>query len=245
MVLTLHYLGHATWVLETGQGTLIIDPFFNGDAKPLPSHYVLVSHAHADHLADAPGLLRQNGATLIANFEICQWFEKQGPVKTEPMNIGGCLALPFGKILMTPAWHSSTFPDGTPAGNPCGFLISLRDPKVPPLDREPILPLSKELAENTNIYFACDTGFSVEMDWIGACRPTVAVLPIGDRYTMGPGASLEAIHRLRPRYVIPSHYNTWAPIAQDVERWAEAVRTQTDAVPVVLESGEKWTLPHG
>ena len=133
------------------------------------------------------------------------------------MNLGGAVDLPFGRLKMTLAHHSSTLPDGSPGGNPCGFLLEL---------------------DGRRVYFACDTALFGDMQWIGRGGLDAAILPIGDLFTMGPADSLEATKLLRPRKVLPSHYNTWPPIAQDAAAWADSVRRETDATPLTPQPGE-------
>ncbi len=158
---------------------------------------------------------------MAANFEICTWLEKQGVKNTEPMNIGGGIALPFGRVQMTIAHHSSGLPDGADGGNPSGadFVLST-------------LPDGK-------IYFACDTALFSDMERIGAEGIDLAVLPIGDRFTMGPDDALAAVKLIKPRRVVPSHYNTWPPIHQDAAAWAARVTRETSAEPIVVEPGGK------
>jgi L-ascorbate metabolism protein UlaG (beta-lactamase superfamily) len=132
------------------------------------------------------------------------------------MNIGGAIELPFGRVKQTIAHHSSTLPDGSSGGNPCGYLLTI---------------------DGLKIYFACDTGLFYDMKLIGSGGLDLAVLPIGDRFTMGPDDALEAVKLLEPRRVVPSHYNTWPPIAQDAAAWAERVRRETHAEPIVVPPG--------
>jgi L-ascorbate metabolism protein UlaG (beta-lactamase superfamily) len=227
MSTSLTWLGHGSWAIATGKHHLLLDPFLDdsptsscksGDVK---ADYILVSHGHYDHVADVAKIAKRTGATIVAAYEITDWFGKQGLQKSEPMNIGGGIALPFGRLKMTPAWHSSTLPDGTPGGNPGGFLLSLPE---------------------GNVYFACDTGLFGDMKIIGAAGLELAVLPIGDRFTMGIDDSIEAIKLLAPRRVAPSHYNTWPPITQDAAKWAARVKAETSAEPIVLEPGGKMEL---
>ena len=117
---------------------------------------------------------------------------------------------------MTLAHHSSQLPDGSYGGNPAGFLLSTGD---------------------GTIYFACDTALFGDMKLIGTTGVDLAVLPIGDLFTMGPAASIEAIRLIQPRQVAPAHYNTWPPIQQDAQAWAAQVRQETNAKPLVLEPG--------
>jgi L-ascorbate metabolism protein UlaG (beta-lactamase superfamily) len=172
-------------------------------------------------VADAASVAKRTGATVVANYEICEWLGKQGVEKSEPMNIGGSITLPFGRVKMTIAHHSSVLPDGSGGGNPGGFLLSLADGRV---------------------YLACDTGLFHDMKLIGAGGLDLAVLPIGDRFTMGPDDALEAVKLLAPKRVVPSHYNTWPPIAQDAAAWAARVKKETSAEPIVVAPGGTFTL---
>ena len=128
----LTWLGHASWLIRAGGQTILLDPFLSDSpaapVKPeqVAADYVLVSHGHFDHVGDAAAIANRTGATVIAVYEICDWLSRQhGVAKTEAMNVGGSIALPFGRVKLTPAWHSSTLPDGASGGNPVGFLLAL------------------------------------------------------------------------------------------------------------------------
>jgi L-ascorbate metabolism protein UlaG (beta-lactamase superfamily) len=217
------WLGHAAMALETAGQHLLIDPFLtdNPAAAIKPSEakadYILVSHGHGDHVGDTVAIAKRTGATVIANFEIASWFKDQG-VKAHGQQHGGGFNHPFGRVKLTLAFHGSMLPDGSNGGNPCGFLIYLKDGK--------------------KIYHAADTGLFGDMRLIGEEGIDLAVLPIGDNFTMGPDDSLRAIKLIEPKKVIPIHYDTWPLIAQDVGAWAERVRKETNAEPVVLKPGE-------
>jgi L-ascorbate metabolism protein UlaG (beta-lactamase superfamily) len=223
----LTWLGHATWLVRTGHHTILIDPFLDGSptapVKPddVSPDFILVSHGHADHVADCVRIARRTGATVISNFEICEWLAKQGVEKTVAHNIGGGSNQPFGHVKLTIAHHSSSLPDGANGGNPAGFLLSLAD---------------------GNLYFACDTGLFYDMKLIGSTGIDLAVLPIGDLFTMGLDDSIEAIKLIAPKRVAPSHYNTWPPITQHAERWADRVRRETKAKPCVVQPGGTISL---
>lgn len=224
MTVQLTWLGHATWYLETGKHKILVDPFLadNPSAQVQPDEldvdFILITHGHDDHVADAAGIANRCKATLVANYEIATWFaKKHGVANTVGMNLGGCVALPFGKCKMTLAFHSSRLPDGSDGGNPGGFVVE---------------------TEGKRVYFAGDTALFSDMSLIGKPGLDAAVLPIGDLFTMGPQDSVEAIQLLKPKKAIPAHYNTWPPIAQDPQAWADLVRAQTDAEPLVAQVGE-------
>lgn len=227
MAVELTWLGHACWLVKHERDTIVIDPFLDDSptapvkAEDLDVNYILVSHGHFDHVADAARIAARTGARVVANFEICQWLEKQGAEHTDPMNVGGTITLPWGRVKLTIAHHSSTLPDGSSGGNPGGFLLWIGGKKI---------------------YFACDTGLFDEMKSIGAAGLDLAVLPIGDRFTMGPEDALEAVKLLNPARVAPSHYNTWPPIAQDAAAWAKRVQSETKAQPLVINPGGIITL---
>jgi L-ascorbate metabolism protein UlaG (beta-lactamase superfamily) len=223
------WLGHASWQLKTGRHTLLVDPFLDDSptaplkAASAEADFILVSHGHFDHIADAAKIANRTGATVISNYEITTWLAKQHGVKnTLGGNLGGGADLAFGRVKLTLAFHSSSLPDGSNGGNPCGFLLML--------------------SGGPKIYFACDTALFGDMALIGAGGLDVAVLPIGDLFTMGPDDALAAVKLLKPKKVVPSHYNTWPPIAQDPNKWAERVRAETQAEPIVVQPGGSITL---
>lgn len=228
MATHLRWLGHGCWLIETGGYRMILDPFLDeSPVAPIKSHevkadYILVSHGHFDHIADAEKIAKANQATIIATYEICEWFNRRGISSTHAMNVGGMHRFHFGRVKMTPALHTSMLPDGSYGGNPVGFLLLLDD---------------------GNIYFACDTGIFLDMELIGDHGLDLAILPIGDNFTMGPEDALRAVKLLRPKKVVPVHVNTWPLIAQDASAWADQVRQVTDSEPVVLKPGDAICLP--
>ena len=218
------WLGHNAWSLETAGKTILVDPFLNDSptapvkADAVKADFILLSHGHFDHLGDTIAIAKRTGATVITNFEVSEWLGKNGVAadKLVGMNPGGGVDQPFGRVKFTIAHHSSSLPDGTCGGVPGGFLLTL---------------------EEARIYFACDTGLFLEMKLIGSSGLDLAVLPIGDLYTMGPEDSVDAVKLLNPKRVAPCHFGTWPPIAQDVSAWAECVRSHTAAEPIVIEPG--------
>jgi L-ascorbate metabolism protein UlaG (beta-lactamase superfamily) len=228
MAAELTWFGHGSWQIKTAEHTILLDPFLDESptapvrSSDVSADFILVSHGHFDHIADVPAIAARTGATVVTVFEIAQWLQnKHGLENLVQMNIGGGVDLPFGRVKMTLAWHSSQLPDGSYGGQPGGFLLTLAGEQV---------------------YFACDTALFGDMQRIGAVGLELAVVPIGDLYTMGPDDSLEAIRLVRPRRVAPAHYNTWPPIEQDVQRWAQRVREETSAEPLVLDPGGKISL---
>ena len=228
MTIKLTWYGHATLGLETGGCKLIIDPFFSGNpaatvsADAVEADFILVSHGHGDHVGDAIAIAKRTGAMVISNFEIAGWFEKQGIQKVHGQQHGGGFKHPFGYLKLTLAFHGSELPDGSNGGNPCGFLLTTND--------------------GMKLYFAQDTGLFGDMKLIGEEGLDLAVLPIGDNFTMGPTDALRAVKFLEPKVVIPIHYNTWKLIAQDANAWADCVQAETKAKPVILKPGESYTL---
>ncbi len=222
------WYGHATHGLETDGHKLLIDPFFSGNpaasttAEAVDANFILVSHGHGDHVGDTVAIAARTGATVISNFEIANWLGQQGVEKTHPQHLGGGFQHPFGYLKLTLALHGSALPDGSYGGNPAGFLLTTNDGK--------------------KIYFAQDTGLFGDMSLIGDEGIDLAVLPIGDNFTMGPGDALRAVKLLRPKTVIPIHYNTWELIAQEPNSWAEKVEAETEAKVTVLQPGESFEL---
>jgi L-ascorbate metabolism protein UlaG (beta-lactamase superfamily) len=224
MASRLRWLGHAALLVQGQEHTIVIDPFLSGNpaaactVDDLKPNFILVSHGHADHLGDTIALAKRTNATVISNYEICGWLEKQGVANVHGQQHGGSHAFPFGKVKLTLAFHGSALPDGSYGGNPCGFLIYLKD--------------------GTKIYDAADTGLFGDMKLIGEEGINLAILPIGDNFTMGPEDAVRAVKLLQPRKVMPIHYNTWPLIAQDTNAWAAKVREQTKATPVILKPGD-------
>jgi len=223
----LTWYGHATLGLETGGYKIVIDPFFSGNpsasisAEAVEADFILVSHGHGDHVGDGVAIAKRTGATVISVNEIAVWFGEQD-VKSHGQHLGGGFKHPFGYLKLTLALHGSALPDGSNGGNPCGFLLTTNDSK--------------------KIYLAQDTGLFGDMKLIGEEGIDLAVLPIGDNFTMGPDDALRAVKLLQPKVVIPIHYNTWGLIAQDPNTWAERVQKETDTKALVLKPGESYSL---
>lgn len=227
MATTLTWYGHGTLGLEVGDATLLVDPFFTDNpaaaakADDMEAGYILVSHGHGDHVGDGVAIAKRTGALVISNFEIATWFEAKG-VKVHGQHIGGGFQHPFGYLKLTNALHGSALPDGTDGGNPAGFLLTT--------------------PEEEKIYLAGDTGLFGDMALIGDEGIDLAVVPIGDNYTMGPDDALRAVKLIKPRFVIPVHYNTFELIAQDAEAWAERISAETSSIPHILKPGQTFQV---
>lgn len=224
------FLGHATLQVDVGEHSVLIDPFLTDNpsatvaADAVNPTAIIVTHGHGDHVGDTVAIAKRTGCLVIANFEITEWLKGQGVENVHPQHIGGAFQHPFGNVKLTIAHHGSMLPDGSDGGNPCGVLLSVEDGKI---------------------YHAADTGLFYDMHLIGEEGIDLAILPIGDNFTMGPDDAIRAVKLIEPRFVFPVHYNTWPLIEQDAEHWANRVQQETTATGIVLEPGESTTLnPH-
>ena len=196
------YYGHSCFAAKVATRTLLFDPFITGnelakaiDVSKVPADYILISHGHGDHMADAAGIAKRTGATIVSNFEITEWFGKQGLSKTHPLNHGGGWSFDFGRVKFVNAIHSSSLPDGTYGGNPGGFVV--------------------ESAEG-NFYYSGDTALTMDMKLIGeSTRLTFAALCIGDNFTMGIDDAIKAAQFVGCGEILGLHYNTFPPIKID------------------------------
>lgn len=207
----LTYYGHACFSVAAGGKTLLFDPFITPnplakaiDVKKVGANFILVSHGHGDHIADVVEIARRTGAKVIAPYEVGSWLEKQGVENVQGMNHGGAAPMDFGRVKLTAAIHSSSMPDGSYGGNPCGFIIESSD---------------------ANFYYSGDTALTSDMklvaDWV---RADFAVLPIGDFFTMGIDDAIRAAAYCGVKRIVGVHYDTFPPIKLDHAAAKETAR---------------------
>lgn len=197
------YLGHASLTIVIKGKNIIVDPYISGndlakhiDVNSLKADYILITHAHGDHILDVEAIAQNTGAVIVSNAEIAGYYEAKG-FKTHPMNHGGCWEFDFGKVKYVNAIHSSSFPDGTYGGQPGGFVIE---------------------AENKNVYIAGDTALTYDMKLIPMRNPLdLAILPIGSNFTMDVDDATIAAEFLSVNRVLGYHYDTFGYIKIDHE----------------------------
>jgi L-ascorbate metabolism protein UlaG (beta-lactamase superfamily) len=228
MTIKLTWHGHSTYSLDVDGTHIVVDPFFAGNnpvatrkVEDVAADYILQTHGHGDHIADTIPLAERTGAQVIANFEICNWLNSKGIENTHAQHLGGGFNHPFGHVQMTTALHGSGLPDGSYGGMPAGFLLTIGEKRI---------------------YIAGDTALFADMALITRGGVDLAILPVGDNFTMGPEDALYATNLIKPEIVIPCHYNTWPLIEVDIEQWAESVESATDSKAVVLEVEDSFTL---
>ncbi|MDT8340718.1 MAG: metal-dependent hydrolase [Longimicrobiales bacterium] len=225
---TLTFHGHATCSVVTDDGTrLVIDPFFGDNPScahtvdEVEADWILATHGHADHIADAVPLARRTGATVISTVEVVSWLGTQGLEKLHGMNIGGAHDFPFGRVKLVHAIHGGMVQGegGAPFTTPCAGLVLELDGR--------------------RLYHAGDTALTMDMQLLRG-RVDVALLPIGDNFTMGPEDAVRAVEFIEPEVVVPIHYGTWPVIEQDPEAFARRVGDR--ARVAVLKPGESLAL---
>lgn len=200
----LTYYGHSCFSVETNGTILLFDPFVtyndlakarNITADSLKADYILISHGHQDHVADAVAVATRTGATVICAWELMSWFNEQGVSNVHPMNTGGKKSFSFGTVKCVVAQHSSSFPDGTYAGNPMGFVVTTNE---------------------GNFYYAGDTALTLDMQLIPRWTTLdFAVMPVGDNFTMGPEDAAMAADMVQVEKVIGVHFDTFPYIVID------------------------------
>lgn len=218
----LTFVGHACFLLEeAGKETLVFDPFLKDNPHTeltpddIKADFVLVTHGHFDHIGETFEIAGSNGATIISTAEIAMDAEGKG-YNAHPLHIGGKNSFPFGWVKATLAFHGS----GVPGGHACGFVVNYH---------------------GKNIYFAGDTGLFGDMKLIGEITPLdIALLPIGDNFTMGIDDAVMAADFLKAKQVIPYHYNTWPFIEVDPQEYKKKVEEKTSSECIVVPPGESY-----
>ena len=198
------FYGQSCLAVELAGARLLFDPFIrqnerakNVDVEAIRADYILVTHGHFDHVADAADLANRTGAPVIANGQVCGWLEKQGVKETMDLGLGGRLKLPFGRVKYVNAIHGSTLPDGSDGGDPGGFVVE---------------------SPGGNFYHSGDTALTMDMQLIGQTTELAfAALCIGDHYTMGVEDAVRAADFVKCDRVLGIHYDTFPPIRIDHE----------------------------
>ena len=221
------YYGHASLGIEVNGKHLVVDPFIS--ANELASHinineikadYILITHAHGDHILDVEAIAKNTGATIVSNAEIAGHYEAKG-FKAHPMNHGGSWEFDFGILKYVNAIHSSSFPDGSYGGQPGGFVIE---------------------AENKNVYIAGDTALTYDMKLIPMRNPLdLAILPIGSNFTMDVDDASIAAEFLSVNRVLGYHYDTFGYIKIDHEIAKQKFESKKKEL-VLLEIGSSLTV---
>ena len=214
------YYGHACFAVEIAGKALLFDPFIKGnplagqiEVEKIAADFIFASHGHGDHVADLVEIAKRSGAPVIAPFEVGEWFEKKGVENVRAMSHGGGTELDFGRVKLTSAIHSSSLPDGSYGGNPCGFVIE---------------------SEEGNFYYSGDTALTYDMKLIGEeMKLKFAVLPIGDHFTMGIADALRAAEFVGVDRIVGVHYDTFPPIKLDHQKAQKAAK----------EAGKALLLP--
>lgn len=227
-MMELTYFGHSCFLLDTGTAKILFDPFITPnelakhiDISTIHPNYILISHGHEDHVADALEIATQNEATIVSNYEIVTWFQGKGVAKGHPMNIGGQWNFDFGKVKYVNAVHSSVLPDGTYGGNPGGFIIQTND---------------------KTIYFAGDTALNYDMKLLGEMyNIDYALLPIGDNFTMGTDEAIKAAEFIQCNNIIGMHYDTFGYIKIN-HKEAQKAFSKSGKNLTLLEIGKKINL---
>ncbi|MGV3504216.1 MAG: metal-dependent hydrolase [Adhaeribacter sp.] len=222
------YFGHSCFLVDLGDTRVLFDPFITYnplaaavDKEAIAADYILISHAHQDHMADAEYFARKNGAAIVAIYDVCEWYKTKGIENLVHLNIGGKVKLPFGTVKMVNAIHSSVLPDGTYGGNPAGYVLE---------------------AAGKTFYFAGDTGLTYDMKILAEqYRVDFAFLPIGGQLTMDIDDALLAAKWVNTSQVIGMHYDTFPFIRIEPEQALEKAR-QAGINLSLLQIGEKINL---
>lgn len=222
----LTYFGHSAFQIEGDNITILVDPFISENPlntgfvrlEDLRPDVILLTHAHGDHWGDTPEIAAQSGALVISNHEIVSYLSaNHGYENVHGMNTGGSSSFDWGKVTYTWARHSSSFPDSTNGGNPGGFIIEI---------------------DGKTIYAAGDTDRFAEMAWYGEEHTIdLALLPIGDCFTMGHTEAARAVQMLRPGLSVPIHWGTFPPLTGSPDTFVELVTQNGGRAQKILPGG--------
>jgi len=224
----LKYFGHSTFLVTMNGKNLLFDPFITGnptvedkDISQIKADYMLISHGHADHVADAEAIANNNDLTLISNYEITTWFGEKG-LNGHPINHGGKAKFDFGTVKYVNAVHTSVLPDGSNGGQPGGFVI---------------------WDDNSSFYFAGDTGLTLDMKLIPMTCPKLdyAILPIGDNFTMGYDDATIAAEFIQCDKIVACHFDTFGYIKIDQEA-AKAAFAAKGKELIIMDQGSTIEL---
>ena len=227
MALKLTWYGHSAFSLDIDGTKVLIDPFLSNNplspikADEVQADYILLTHAHEDHVGDTVAIAMRTGAMVIGVVEVTDWLRKEGIQNVHPESTGGVHSFPFGTIKFVKAEHNSSFADGTYGGQASGIILE---------------------AKGKRIYFAGDTALFSDMKQFGELELDLACVPIGGNVTMGPEDALTAITWLHPKAAFPTHYNTFADIYQDASTWARRVNNETSAQAIIVDPGSSFSI---
>lgn len=228
-IMKITYYGHSAFHLEFGGKKIMFDPFISPNPKAskididnIKADYLLISHGHGDHVADAEQIAKNNNAPIVSSFEIVSWFEGKG-LKGHPLNHGGKWNFDFGTVKYVYATHSSVLPDGTYGGNPGGFVV---------------------WNDEACFYFAGDTALTMDMKLIPVTCPKLdfAILPVGDNFTMGYEEAAIAAEFIECDTIVGCHFDTFPYIEIDHEKAKKvfAAKGKRLILPAIGEEVEGW-----
>jgi len=223
----LRYFSHSTFQITTESGTkILIDPFLDGNptspvnSSDVAADYIILTHAHGDHLGDSFSIAERCGSLFICVNELAEYCKSKG-YKAHNMHIGGGFDFDFGRVKFTIAHHGSMTPDNTYAGEPAGAIVSI---------------------DGKSIYHTGDTGLFFDMKLIGEMNSIdYMLLPIGDNFTMGINDAVKAVELTSPKVAVPMHYNTFPVIQADPNEFKKKVEAKGIECKV-LDYGEEISL---